>query len=156
MTLFKAIFGSGNAQAVVATLPEPPFSERALVQLNLLDKLVKENSNEISTEVYSKLRDLDDILRPLIEYLKTHQALQEQETLIESAITDYIPTPLDTFKTLPDSDKEEGGQGDLLLLRQYATIETNIRKLADEIYGRVLKELGTQAIFIDDKFNAGG
>ena len=154
MTLFKALFGSGtNVQTPL--VPEPPFHEKALNQLDLLEKFVKEMSSSVSTDVYSRLRTMDDILRPLLEYLKTHDIVVDQEVLIQSTITDYIPTPLETFKLLPENDKVDGGKGDLLLIQQYATIESNIRELSDEIYGRVLSALNTQANFIKSKFNSG-
>lgn len=155
MSLFSAIFGSGNTAANVAAvvLPEPLFHEKAIKQLDLLGSLVKESSNVISTEVYSILRSMDDMLRPLIKYLETHDVPAEQEYLISSLIADYIPTPLHTFQTLPDRDKQDGGQGDLLLLQQYAIIDNNIRELSDQIYGGALRELSTQAIFIENKFN---
>ncbi len=154
MTLFKAFFGSGTS-IQTPLVPEPPFHEKALEQLNLLEKFVKEMSNSVSTEVYSQLRTMDDIIRPLLEYLKTHDIAVEQEVLIQSTITDYIPTPLETFRMLPENDKLEGGKGNSLLLQQYDTIESNIRELSDEIYGRVLSALNTQANFIKSKFNSG-
>jgi len=154
MSLFKALFGSDNnaANIVAPLLSEPPFHEKALEQLDLLDKFAKEMSGSISTSVYSQLRTIDDILRPLLEYLKTHDIVMEQKVLIQSIITDYVPTPLETFKLLPENDKVDGGKGDLLLTQQYDTIEANTRELAAEIYGRVLSELSTQAIFIKNKF----
>lgn len=155
MSFLKFFSGNDSGDAMIGASPlsEPPFHVKALQQLNLLDKLVKEMSNQISTDVYSKLRDVDDVMRPLIKYLETHDIIVEQQVLISSILTDYIPTSLDTFRLLPEEDKVDGDRADLLLQKQYDTIYLNAKELADEIYGRGLSSLSTQAIFIENKFS---
>lgn len=133
---------------------EPSFVDKAQQQLDALAVFIKQISNRISPVVYSKLRDMDDTLRPLLVYLKTHDIIVEQEVTLQSFLTDYIPTPLNTFLVLPAEEQEEGGKADLLLIQQYDTLEKSARDFADSIYERTLAALSTQAIFIENKFGS--
>jgi hypothetical protein len=136
----------------VAAAIQKPFHEVALDQLNALAVHTKEVSNVISTDVYSRIRSIDDIMRPLIKFLENQDVAMENQVVITKMITEYIPDPLEIFVRLPKTEQADGGAADLLLIEQYAILGENAKKLAEEIRSQVLKELQTQAIFIKDRF----
>lgn len=141
-----------NANPANVTAASQLFHEKAQIQLDMLARFVKESSNVVSPAVYSRLRSIDDVVRPLIKFLATHDIVAEQEIAIEYLLTRYIPEPLNTFVLLQQKDREENGKADTLLLQQYDTLEKSTRELADGIYKRTMSDLNTYAIFIEEKF----
>lgn len=151
MSFFGRLF-STEPIVVVPPTAALTFSERVTEELNSLQSFVRSASGVVSGEVFSQLRYFDDVVRNLLVYVADKEVSADQEFLLESAVTDYVPTPLKVFLQLPVEDQGEGGKGDLLLTRQYDTIVRNVESLADHIRGQALEALNTHAVFIDEKF----
>ena len=156
MSWFDSLFGRGEVEAVAVAAvaaSTKPFHEKTAEQLDILTKFVKRSSREISPSVYSQLRSIDDAARPLIDYIATHPVEPAKEYAIEALLTDYIPTPLGIFLQLPEGERRDGGKADLLLIKQYGTLEKNIIELGQSIYVDTMNALETHARFIDNKFS---
>jgi hypothetical protein len=152
MSFFGRLFGSSEPIVVIPPTAALPFAERVLMELDNLQSFVRSASGVLSGEVYSQLRYFDDVVRPLLNYVKDKDVPADDEYLLESAVTDYVPSPLKTFLQLPDEDQGEGGKGDLLLTRQYDTIIKNVQDVVDRIRGHAMDSLNNQAAFIDERF----
>lgn len=157
MSFFDRIFGVPSTQPV--QLPESvtaavvkPFTTTATEQLDSLAVYVKSVSGVISAEVYSEIRHIDDVMRPLLKFLEGQDVGMENQVIITKMITEYVPDPLQIFIRLTKAEQVEGGAADLLLLEQFNLLSVNSEKIAEEIRSQVLKELQTQAIFIKDRF----
>lgn len=133
-------------------MPQKAFHERALEQLDLLAKLVKQSSNVLSPTVYSRLRSIDDVMRPFMVYISSHDLFMEHQVMVESMLTKYIPEPLNTFLNLQPKDQVEGGKADMLLQQQFDTLEKSARDFVEGIYKGGVASLSTYARFIEDKF----
>ena len=154
MSWISNLFGLDEAPVGTGAIavPTKPFHERSEEQLNILTKFVKQSSREVSPDVYSRLRSMDDLIRPLIKYIAANPVVIEKEIAIESLLTDYIPTPLGIYLQLPDSERTDGSAGDLVLISQYDTLERSIVELGKGIYKDSLAQLQTHAIFLETKF----
>jgi hypothetical protein len=128
------------------------FSARMAAELDTLSESTRAAGSQVSTAVFSQLRTIDDVLRPLIDHVGTHPVVIETEIAIESLVTDYVPTPLRLFLQLPPSETADGGKADLLLQEQYTALERNARRLAESVYDDSVSALETHAIFIENKF----
>lgn len=129
------------------------FDERILPALNSLAEASRRSGAAVSPQVFSMLRSLDDVLRPLLAHVALHPVVVEREVAIESMITDYVPTSLRLYLELPESDRVDGGKADRLLQEQYTALEKSARQLSANIYDDSLAALETQSIFIQTKFN---
>jgi hypothetical protein len=138
---------------IAATKPDT-FPERAVKEMELLNRHVKSISREISPAVYSRLRSIDDLVRPLVAYIETRPVLIEKEIEIESLLTDYIPTPLNIFMQLTPKERADGSKADLLLLSQYDTLERSVIELGKGIYTDTMSELEVHAAFVERRFQA--
>jgi hypothetical protein len=136
----------------VAPAAPQSFSDRMTAALDTLADSARAAGSQVSTAVFSQLRTIDDVLRPLILHVGTHPVVIETEIAIESLVTDYVPTPLRLFLQLPPSEKADGGKADLLLQEQYTALERNARHLSASVYNDSVSALETHAIFIENKF----
>lgn len=155
MSWLSSIFGKDDALPVlpsVAPTLVAPFHDKALGWLDTLAAHVKQSSDIISPAVYSRLRSIDDVMRPFIKALEGKPSVVETEVAIESMLTDYIPTPLNLYVNLPAGERTDSGRADLILLAQYDTLETAARELSSRLQGDSVSSLETHAIFIRDKF----
>ena len=142
-----------GSPAFSAPIPAMSFSERVTSELDSLARVEQRMSSQVSAAVFSQLRTIDDIVRPLLVHISTRTVLVETEVALESLVKDYVPTPLSLFEQLPANEKVDGGKADLLLQSQYATIISSTFNLAKGVYGNSMSALETNAIFVQDKFN---
>lgn len=150
---FGQLFGMGRQeQPIVPAVQAVPFHKKVLKELDELAVFMRRHGNIIPTSVYSQVRRIDDVLRPLISYIAINGCSPEQEHLLESMVTDYIPTPLKTFIGLPKQDRADDGRPAELLSEQFATIEKKVRDLAELVRTGALDELATHAEFLDSRF----
>jgi hypothetical protein len=153
-----SLFGFGRGErntAPIPTAPAPSFLERTREQLGQLGRLTAQASSVISPEAYSLVRQVDDVLRPLMTYIERQPLIVDHEVLIQNILTEYIPTPIQTYMRLDAADRGDNSQADLLLRQQFATIRDNMLELAESIRSAGLKELSVQAGFISERFRSG-
>jgi hypothetical protein len=132
---------------------QPPFAERMLSDLEELAAVARQSSGAVSAHVFSILRGIDDILRPLLSQIALHPVSVEREIAIESLITDYVPTSLRLFFALPPSERAEDGVAHGLLNEQVAALERSAENLSRSINADSLSALRTQSLFIQSKFS---
>lgn len=158
MSFFDKLFGAGDTQPVMVVAPAPllkPFHVEALEKLDELSVFVKKCGGDVSPVVFSRLRELDDVLRPLVKFLGEHETVMENRVVVLKIITEYVPDPLQLFLGLPVVERVAGSRGELLLIEQYDILVKNTREIASEITEQAFNELATQTIFIKDRFELG-
>lgn len=156
MSLFGGWIGRNTqSNPTIPALVPPTFVQRTSTQLSELGKLVAQAGGVLSPQAYSLARQVDDIIRSLLPYIEKQPLIMEHEVVIQSTLTDYIPTPIATYLRLDSSDRGDGSQADLLLCQQFATIRDSMWDLAEQIRDAGLKELSVQAGFISERFRQG-
>ena len=102
------------------------------------------------------VRDIDDVLRPLLQYIETRSASDEEMRHLSSIISDYLPTALGDFMALPQQYTERPGVTGttpaLDLVRQLALLDEGANELQDLVYTGDAAQLAIQARFLDAKF----
>lgn len=149
-------FGVGRQtaqQAVVAAVQSEPFEKKLVKDLDELAVYMRAHGNILPTSVYSQVRRIDDVLRPLLTFITANGCSAEQEHLLSSMITDYIPTPLKTFVSLPRADRADDGIPARLLKEQFDTMLEKVYDLAGLVRTGALEEMTIHANFIDNKFS---
>lgn len=139
-----------NENIAAIVMPTESFSSKMTKELDKLTILARSTSNIIPNETYSRLRQVDDIFRPLLGYIDSNGCSAEQEHLLESMVTDYIPTAINAYTSLSPIDRNDktskmlNGQFDLMLEK--------VADLAQLVRQGALNELSIQADFIDERF----
>lgn len=152
MGLFKRRTADAIVQQVVT--PAKPFPEKMLDWIEALDWYERESSGIISTEAFSELRRMNDLLRATARFLKTYPVKAEEEYIIENTIQTYIPSTLNIFNQLPLEDQTPGGKADVQLVEQFRTMHENVYKLNQQMQENVRRDLNTQTQFVQDRFAA--
>ncbi|HSP38456.1 MAG TPA: hypothetical protein VLR26_11945 [Frankiaceae bacterium] len=102
------------------------------------------------------VRDIDDVLRPLLRYVETRSASDEEMRHLHSIISEYLPTALGDFMALPQQYTERPGVTGttpaLDLVRQLALLDEGANDLQDLVYTGDAAQLAIQARFLDAKF----
>lgn len=135
--------------------PAAPPDEDALLAaaIDQLLATVRGSGNKLPGIVSSQLRQLDDLLHPLIDYIKAQGASTEQRVLLEAMVGDYISTPLTTYLLTSDADRQEDSRTTGLFAGQLAVLYSTARDLDHQVRSGAITELSTHARFLQDKFN---
>lgn len=121
-----------------------------------LDKLlatVRGSGNKLPGIISSQLRQLDDLLHPLADYIKAQGASTEQRVLFQAMVSDYITTPLNTYLLTGDAERQEDSRTTALFAGQLAVLHTTALDLNHQVRSGAITELSTHARFLQDKFN---
>lgn len=149
-------FGVGRqtaSQPIIPVVQPDPFEKKLYKDLDNLAVYMRSNGNIIPTSVYSQVRRIDDILRPLLAFITANGCSAEQEHLLNAMITDYIPTPLKTFISLPRADRADDGTPARLLREQFDTMLEKVYDLSELVRSGALNDLAIHAEFIDERFS---
>jgi hypothetical protein len=102
------------------------------------------------------VRDIDDVLRPLLQYVETRSASDEEMRHLTAIIRDYLPTALGDFMSLPPQYTERPGVTGTTpaddLVRQLQLLDEGANELQDLVYTGDAAQLAIQARFLDAKF----
>jgi hypothetical protein len=102
------------------------------------------------------VRDIDDVLRPLLTYIERQGASDEEMRHLTTIITEYLPTALGDFLALPAAYAERPGVTGTApsddLLRQLQLLDEGANELQDLVYTGDAAQLAIQARFLDAKF----
>ncbi|KRE80924.1 hypothetical protein [Arthrobacter sp. Soil762] len=150
-----SLFGGAPAPGIAEQAPEPTADAELAQTAGSLDNLrsaIRRAGAELPTSVSSQLRQIDDVLRPLVSHMAEHGASMEQQVLLNSIVCSYIPDPLRTYLALPDSARTEESGPTGLLAEQFATLEEIARDLANQVRIGAIAELSTHGRFLEDKF----
>lgn len=153
--------GQGSADEAARAATGPAAAHRVTVESDdarterALDELrasVRAAGRELPTVISSRLRQIDDVLRTVVDTIADQDASTEQRVLLAATVGDYIPTPLSAFLALPDSDRSDGSGATLQFSRQLGLLEETMRDLLNQIRIGAIAELSTHGRFLVDKF----
>ena len=150
----------------VASAPEEPAADDDIPglrsSLSLLIVRVKSNGGKLPTEAIPEIREAGDQLFELLEFgdtLAASGATIDTYAMftISAAITDYLPTSIDTYLALPpqflvshrnaavETPAEE-------LVAQVTTLRGGLIELAQSVYAGDSERLSSQRRFLETKF----
>ncbi len=102
------------------------------------------------------VRDIDDVLRPLLEYIEKQGASEEEMRHVTAIVSDYLPTALGDFVALPPAYADRPGVTGTTpaddLVRQLQLLDEGANELQDFVYTGDAAQLAIQARFLDAKF----
>ncbi len=102
------------------------------------------------------VRDIDDVLRPLLRYIEVQSASEEELRNVTVIIREYLPTALGDFVALPAAYAERPGVTGTTpaddLVRQLQLLDEGANELQDFVYTGDAAQLAIQARFLDAKF----
>ncbi|MBO1268287.1 hypothetical protein [Arthrobacter cavernae] len=155
-----SLFGNSTGQQSVAEqLPSGSPAEDELkataAALEELRRNVRSSGAQLPTVVYSRFRQLDDILGALIGYIEESTASTEQRVLLDAIITDYLPSPLRTYLMLPAASRLDDSRDTAVLLEQLGMLESTARNLDNQVRTGAITELAVHGRFLRDKFDLG-
>lgn len=156
--IFGSIFGqsrpSSTTGASAAVGAPAPLSDDARVVKALDDQLVQVRGagRLLPTLISSQLRQLDDLLRPLVQYVALSGASTEQRVLLEAMIVDYIGSPLSTYLSINDAERSDHARSTVLFANQLNVLFTTVKDLDNQIRSGAITELSTHSRFLEDKF----
>lgn len=103
------------------------------------------------------VREVEDVLRPLLSYLRTNDATEAEMIGVRTMINDYLPTTVDAFLRLPasfaETHRNRAGRtpADELLL-QLDLLAEGAEEYATAIYAGDAQRLTNQGRFLETKF----
>ncbi|SNQ45784.1 conserved hypothetical protein [Frankia canadensis] len=102
------------------------------------------------------VRDIDDVLRPLLGHVERHPASDEALRGLGAIIDEYLPQALADFTALPARYAGRPGPTGTTpaddLVRQLQLLDEGAHELADLVYTGDAAKLAIQARFLDAKF----
>jgi len=106
--------------------------------------------------VVPTVRDLDDALRPLLDYLLVRPPNDEELRSLTAIISEYLPQAIGDYLALPARYAERPGVTGTSpaddLVRQLVLLDEGVSELQDLVYSGDAAELAIQARFLDAKF----
>lgn len=154
---FGSLFGNAPAPAAGIAEPAPPSTEEGelrdtVASLDRLRAAVRRAGSVLPTPVSSQVRQIEDVLRPLLGYVSQHGASTEQRVLLNAIITSYLPTPLRAFAGISERERTDDSEATALLVEQLTTLEGIARDLDNQVRTGAIAELSTHGRFLEDKF----
>ena len=137
------------------TAPPPaaiPFHETFAGWLDELDWLERYNSHILSAKAFAQLRVISDELREFVVFLQTYEIRPEEAYVLEGTVRRHIPEAIQLFSRLTVPEQEAGKEADVMLLEQCEHIEKSVRDLNKSMRARVLDDLDSQTMFVEQQF----
>lgn len=103
------------------------------------------------------VREVEDVLRPLLTYLQANPATETEMLGVRAMLEDYLPTTIDSFLKLPahfaTTHRNPAGRtpADELLV-QLELLADGAQEYATAIYAGDAQRLSNQGRFLHDKF----
>jgi hypothetical protein len=142
-----------------ADSPEPAIAGQVRQLQQELATLVRQanaDGGRLPPGAVPTVRDIDDVLRPLLRYIETQSASEEEMRHLAVIIRDYLPTALGDFTALPPQYAERPGVTGTTpaddLVRQLQLLDEGANELQDLVYTGDAAQLAIQARFLDTKF----
>jgi hypothetical protein len=142
-----------------AAEPEPKFAEPARrlgAKLATIVAQANADGGRLPPGAVPTVRDIDDVLRPLLIYIETRSASEEEMRHLTAIVEEYLPTALDDFRALPTQYTERPGVTGTTpaddLVRQLQLLDEGANELQDFVYTGDAAQLAIQARFLDAKF----
>lgn len=137
--------------------PATPLDDdaRLAAALDRLLDVTRSSGGMLPGLISSQLRQLDDLIRSMVEYIAHSGASTEQRVLLEALITDYIGTPLATYLRTGDADRHEDSHATSMFAKQLGVLHPVAQDLNNQVRSGAITELSTHSRFLEDKFTAG-
>jgi hypothetical protein len=150
---------SPAADSAPAAEPEQKFAEPARrlgAKLAALVAQANADGGRLPPGAVPTVRDIDDVLRPLLNYIELRSASEEEMRHLTAIVEDYLPTALGDFLALPAQYTERPGVTGTTpaddLVRQLQLLDEGANELQDFVYTGDAAQLAIQARFLDAKF----
>ncbi|WP_415855813.1 hypothetical protein [Sinomonas sp. G460-2] len=157
---FGSLFGGGREpeRIVDDELPRTQAEELEETRAALaeLRSSIRRAGGLLPTLASSHMRQIDDVLRLLIDYIAEHGASTEQRVLLHAIASDYLPTSLRVYKALPPETQAEGTPETEKLLEQLDILHATVRDLDHQVRIGAIAELSAHGRFLRDKFDVDG
>lgn len=157
---FGSLFGSGREpeRIVDDVLPRTQAEELEETRAALaeLRSSIRRAGALLPTLASSHMRQIDDVLRLLIDYIAEHGASTEQRVLLHAITTDYLPTSLRVYRALPPETQGDGTPETEKLLEQLDILHATARDLDHQVRTGAIAELSAHGRFLRDKFDVDG
>lgn len=103
------------------------------------------------------VREVEDVLRPLLEYLQQQPATEAEMIGVRAMVTDYLPTTVDTFLALPaqfaQTHRNRSGRSpEEEFLQQLELLAEGAGETATAIYAGDAQLLTNQGRFLQNRF----
>jgi hypothetical protein len=103
------------------------------------------------------VHEVEDALRPLLDYLEQNPPTEAELIPVRAVVTDYLPTTVDRYLTLPRDFAAthralDGRTPAQELLEQLALLRDATQEHATAIYAGDARELSDQGRFLQTKF----
>ena len=160
----KRLFGRAPADPA-PHLDAPPAHDPASLRDSLasLVRRVNRNAGRLPVGAVPEIREVADRLFELLDHAERVTATgggidTYAMTTIASTVTDYLPTSVESFLTLPESFLEahvndDGQTPAEELLEHLELMEKGVEDLANAIYSGDAQRLEIQGRFLDTKFS---
>ena len=151
--------GTQTSVPAQATAPTPGSEPEALeAELTELVRRVNRAGRTMPEGGVPAVREVEDVLRPLLRYLRTNPPTESEMIPIRSMVRDYLPTTVDTFLALPPEfaathRNRQGRSPAEELLEQLRLLGEGAREYATAIYAGDAQELTNQGQFLETKFS---
>ena len=139
--------------------PETRFATEARqlgAKLAALVEQVNADGGRLPPGAVPTIRDIDDVLRPLLIYIETRSASEEEMRHLTAIVDEYLPTALGDFLALPPQYAERPGVTGTTpaddLVRQLQLLDEGANEVQDFVYTGDAAQLAIQARFLDAKF----
>ena len=149
------LFGGGQAPAVPAVAPVDTIAAEIAQMGASVDKLraaVRRSGGTLPPLLSSQLLQLGDLLREAVTDIGIRGCSTEQRVLLKAMICDYIPSPLQSYLSLPPAHHDEESKATFMFAEQLATLEETLADLLNQIRIGAVEELSTHGRFLADKF----
>lgn len=169
MSFWQGLFGREEPRPQ-ATTPQPPAPaaqepprpasdpvEELERRLDDIVRRVKRAGGTMPEGGVPAARDVEDVLRPLLRYLRSNPPTAAELIPVQAMVTDYLPSTLDAFLALPPqfAATHRGRNGRTPaedLLEQLRLLAEGATETATAIYAGDAQKLSDQGRFLATKF----
>lgn len=157
---FDSLFGSGREPERI--LDEDPAKtlaeelEETRAALAELRSSIRRAGSLLPTLASSHMRQIDDVLRLLLDYVTEHGASTEQRVLLHAIAADYLPTSLRVYRALPPETQTDTSPETEKLLEQLDILHATALDLDHQVRTGAIAELSAHGRFLRDKFDVDG
>lgn len=114
------------------------------------------NGGRLPPGAVPTVRDIDDVLRPLLRYIEVQSASEEEMRYLTAIVHEYLPQALGDFVALPAHYADRPGVTGTTpaddLIHQLQLLDEGANELQDLVYTGDAAKLAIQARFLDAKF----
>ncbi len=130
------------------------FQKKVLKALDVIAVSTRKAGRDIPTVVYSKIRSIDDVLRPLTDYVVLKGGCSpEQEHLFFGMVEQHIPESLQKFMNVNPRDRMPGSEAEKLAVEQFDLMEKKSREFDHMVRSGAMDALQAQTYFVDMHLN---